>query len=196
MIARAFSSATGAMVVTAGLLLIMQILIATGQHVIGEPRIRHDLRLIKVRDEEDLVTRELPPARPTKPAQPPLTVIDGPEPESGAGVPVPAPLPPANPTTTVGINSGDGPLFNIFKVSPTYPASAIARGLEGSVLVQYDITAEGQVTNVVVLESTHSIFNKAAITAAYRFKYKPRTVDGIAYETKGLRNLFRFEMED
>ncbi|MGI9238023.1 MAG: energy transducer TonB, partial [Woeseiaceae bacterium] len=82
------------------------------------------------------------------------------------------------------------------KVSPTYPSIAIARGLEGSVLVQYDVTTEGQVANVVVLESTHSLFNKAAIAAAYRFKYKPRTVDGVPYETEGLKNLFRFEMED
>ncbi|MGI9236357.1 MAG: energy transducer TonB [Woeseiaceae bacterium] len=196
MIARAFSSATGAMVVTAGLLLVMQILIATGQHVIGEPRVRHDLRPTKVRNDEEIVTRELPPARPTKPVVPPRTVIDGPEPQSGHGVRVPAPPPPGNPTTTLGINYGDGPLFNIFMVSPTYPTAALSRGLEGSVLVQYDVTTEGQVANVVVLESTHSIFEKVAIAAAYRFKYKPRTVDGVAYESHGLKNLFRFELED
>ena len=63
-------------------------------------------------------------------------------------------------------------------------------------LVQYDVTTEGQVVNVVVLESSDRIFEKAAITAAYRFKYKPKTVDGIPYESKGLRNLFRFLMEE
>jgi len=196
MIARAFSSAMGATAITAGLLLVMQVLIATGQEIIGEPRVRHDLTLTKVRDDNDIVKREIPPVRPVKPLVPPRTIAERTPPEAGPGVHIPAPKPPGSGTTITGINYGDGPLFNIFKVSPTYPSAAIARGLEGAVLVQYDVTTEGQVTNVTVLESTHSVFNRAAIAAAYRFKYKPRTVDGVPYSTRGLKNLFRFEMEE
>jgi len=198
MIARAFSSATAAFVVTSGLLLVMQILIATGQEIIGEPRAKHVLGLIKVRKEEEVVTRETLPTRPIKPPVPPPTEPMGSSPESGRGVRVysPPPTPPSAGKATLGINYGDGPLFTIVNVSPNYPSVALARGLEGTVLVKFDVTTEGQVVNVVVVETSNSIFNKAAITAAYRFKYKPKTVDGIPYETLGLRKQFRFELDE
>lgn len=175
----------------------MQILIVAGVDIIVEPRTKFSLGLMKVRSEEDVVAEPPLPERPAKPPMPPKTVLDGTTSESGPGVRVisPPPSPPAGGTTELGINYGDGPLFNIFKVSPNYPATAIARGLEGTVLVQYDVTTTGQVTNVVVLESSNRVFDNAAVAAAYRFKYKPKTIDGILYETKGLRNLFRFEME-
>jgi len=196
MIARAFTSATGALAITAGLLLIMQLLIATGEDIITEQRIRHFVGLAKVRNDREVVTRETLPPRPVKPLVPPVTVFHGEALESGSGVHLPAPPPPDSATSVQVSNYGDGPLFNIFKVSPTYPSVAIARGLEGTVLVQYDVTAQGQVVNVVILESSHTVFNKAAVAAAYRFKYKPKTVDGVPYGANGLRNLFRFEMED
>ena len=176
----------------------MQLLIAAGEEIIVEQRVRHDLGLSKVRNDEEVVTSPPLPKRPDKPKLPPTTTWTGPTSDPGPGihVPSPPPTPSGGGTTITGINYGDGPLFNIIKVSPTYPTRAAARGLEGTVLVQYDVTTEGQVVNVVVLESSDRIFEKAAITAAYRFKYKPKTVDGIPYESKGLRNLFRFLMEE
>ena len=198
MIARAFSSATGGVVITAGLLFVMQFLVATGKSIIIEPRARYEVRLAKVQEEEDVVPETMRPKRPDKPRVPPNTILPGPTASTGPGVyvPAPPPAPTGGNTQPIGINYGDGPLFNIIKVSPTYPTRAAARGLEGTVLVQYDVTTSGQVANVVVLESSDRIFEKAAIAAAYRFKYKPKTVDGIPYESKGLRNLFRFEMEE
>jgi len=198
MIARALSSATAGIAVTIGLLFVMQLLIATGEEIIVEKRIRHDLGLSKVRRDEEVVKKAVMPKRPDKPKLPPTTTFTRPTDGPGAGihVPIPAPTAPSGGTTITGISYGDGPLFNIIKVTPTYPTRAAARALEGTVLVQYDVSAEGQVINVEVLSSTDRIFEKAAIAAAYRFKYKPKTVDGIAYESRGVRNLFRFEMEE
>ncbi|MDH5214613.1 MAG: energy transducer TonB, partial [Gammaproteobacteria bacterium] len=64
------------------------------------------------------------------------------------------------------------------------------------VIVSYDVLANGAVANVVVTESSHSVFDDAAIAAAYRFRYKPRIVDGVAIETHGLGNRFVFRIED
>ena len=91
--------------------------------------------------------------------------------------------------------TGDGPLINIIRVQPLYPAIAATRGLDGTVTVQFDVSEIGTVENVTVIHSTNRIFNKAAIDAAYRFKYKPKVIDGTRYRATGLQQLFRFEME-
>ena len=198
MIARAFMSAAGGIAATTGLLFVMQLLIASGEDIVVEPRVPTMLGLGKVREDRDVTTTPPIPTPPIKPVQPPPTVMPPPEGEAGPGIHIAlsVPEPPTGGTAITGINKGDGPLFNIIKVSPDYPARAAAQGLEGTVLVQYDVTTAGLVVNVVVVESTHRVFEKAAIAAAYRFKYDPKTIDGVAYETKGLRNLFRFEMEE
>jgi protein TonB len=197
MIARAFSSVTASVAVTAGLLFIMQILIATGEEIIVDLRPRFDLRILELKSKNHVLVTPSMPQRPIKPIVPPRTKLPAAGNNSGTGVHIPytAPSPPDGGAIPSGINYGDGPLVNIYKVYPNYPTRAASRNLEGTVLVQYDVTSTGEVVNVVVLESTDRIFDKAAIAAAYRFKYKPKTVDGIPYGTTGLRNLFRFEME-
>ena len=71
-----------------------------------------------------------------------------------------------------------------------------AQRLEGYVIVQFDVTAIGSATNISVLKSSHSVFERNSIRAAERFKYKARIIDGQAVATCGLRNQFTFEMED
>lgn len=87
-------------------------------------------------------------------------------------------------------------LVNILKVAPTYPIAALQKNLEGYATVRFDVTELGTIENVVVIDATHSVFHKAAIAAAYRFRYKPRVVDGVAQSTRGLVNRFVFKIED
>lgn len=197
MIARVFSSVTASLAVTTGLLFVMQILIATGEDIIVDPRVRFELPVIVMKTKNQMLKAPPVPSRPIKPVMPPTIKQASSISSTGKGIPIPyaAPSPPDGSSIPSEINYGDGPLVNIYKVYPTYPARAASRSLEGTVLVQYDVTETGAVVNVVVLESTDKIFDKAAIAAAYRFKYKPETVDGVPYATTGLRNLFRFEME-
>lgn len=89
----------------------------------------------------------------------------------------------------------DGPLVAMVRVRPVYPPRAIAMNLDGWALVQFDVSSDGTVTNATVVESSHSVFDKAAIDAVLRFRYKPRVVDGVPQGMTGLRNLFRFEMD-
>jgi protein TonB len=90
----------------------------------------------------------------------------------------------------------DGPLVPLVRVSPTYPARAQQAGLEGWVLVQFDVLATGTVANIRVVESSAAVFENSARKAAARFRYKPRIIDGVAIETAGVQNLFRFHMEN
>jgi len=62
--------------------------------------------------------------------------------------------------------------------------------------LQFDVTAEGKVVNIVIVESSNSVFDNAAIKAVARFKFKPRVVDGIALVSTGIQNLFTFRLDD
>jgi protein TonB len=46
------------------------------------------------------------------------------------------------------------------------------------------------------LQSTSSLFERAATRAVLKFKYKPRVVDGIPVEVVGVKTRITFELED
>jgi len=59
------------------------------------------------------------------------------------------------------------------------------------------VTAAGTVKDVVVIEAKpEGIFDKASIAAALKFKYKPRIVNGEPITVAGVRNIFRYNLED
>jgi len=51
------------------------------------------------------------------------------------------------------------------------------------------------VRDVLVVESTSSRFERAAVEAAMKFKYKLRVIDGVPVEVPGVRNKIAFEIE-
>ena len=197
MMTRIFSAITGGVTVTASLFFVMQNLIANGEEVVGSSTPGIVIDWIRIENETDIQVETPAPTRIDKPKIPPTTQsiesteTDGPV----INVSLTPPTPSEKRPVFTGLGLGDGPLINIIKVSPQYPTIAASKGLEGTVTVQFDVTAQGIVVNAVIIESTSRVFNKAAIAAAYRFKYKPRVVDGVSYGATGLRNRFRFEME-
>lgn len=198
MITRALLSAIAGLVVTMGLFYVMHLLIVTGEKVVVEPRPRDKLVWVRAPDPHDPII-ETPPIRKIDkpPVQPTIETVrptDGGL--AGPGVTVAPPLPGPGDKIIAGFGIGDSPLINIIKVRPQYPAAAVTRNLEGTVIVRFDVTALGTVENVVVVESTNRIFNKAAVDAAYRFKYKPQVVDGNNYGARDLQQLFRFELDN
>ena len=71
-------------------------------------------------------------------------------------------------------------------VAPVYPARAIARQLEGYVVLEFTVTRIGTVRDAFVVTSTNSVFDRPAMEAVYKFKYKPRVVDGEPVEAPGV----------
>lgn len=90
----------------------------------------------------------------------------------------------------------DGEYLPIVRVLPQYPARAAERGLEGRVLVIFTVTPNGSTTNVRVLESSDRIFERNAVRAAERFKYKPKVVNGKAVSVDDVRTVITFVLED
>ncbi|HKA15223.1 MAG TPA: energy transducer TonB [Myxococcota bacterium] len=61
----------------------------------------------------------------------------------------------------------------IHRENPAYPYSALARGVEGSVLVEYTVDGNGQVVAPRVIEATPpGVFDRAALRALSRWRYE------------------------
>ena len=197
MMKRYLSSAPIGFAVTLGLLYAMHVLIDSGEAAFVQPREADLLGWIAEPPKDDpplvdeLPERINPPEIPPN-LQPPTTH------ESGDRRIVVTPG-PTDPTPTGGIEfspyNSDGPLVHMVRVQPTYPAIAESRGIEGFVTVRFDVTPEGLASNVTVVESSHGIFEKAAIKAAQKFRFKPKVVDGTPVATAGVGYRFRFEMK-
>jgi protein TonB len=96
----------------------------------------------------------------------------------------------------ISLDSSDGDYLPIVKVAPVYPRRAQSRGIEGFVVVEFVVTKNGSVRDPVVIQAKpEDIFNRAAIAATLKFKYKPRVVDGVAMEVAGVQNKISFEMD-
>ena len=93
--------------------------------------------------------------------------------------------------------SGDGEYLPIVKVAPIYPRRALTRNIEGYVLLEFVVTSTGAVRDPEVIEAKPpGFFERAAIQAALKFKYKPKVIDGEPVEVSGVRNRIVFEMSD
>ncbi len=98
----------------------------------------------------------------------------------------------------IGLGTGDGEYLPIVKVAPIYPRRAAERGIEGTCMVMYTVTTAGTVKDVQVVEGhcENQVFERPSVDAALRFKYKPRVIDGVAVEVRGVYNRFYYEQEE
>ncbi len=136
-------------------------------------------------DREALTETQLPPS-----ARPELT--GDPIRVSPAHYPGPGELA----TVPQGIATPDGPLISIVRVQPVYPPAAVQRGLEGWVDVRFDVMPNGLAANIVAVASSNRVFEKAAIEAAQRFRFKAPVVNGTPQSAYGVEYRFRFTMDD
>ena len=72
------------------------------------------------------------------------------------------------------------------------------KGLEGECVVIYTVTTNGSTRDVKVVENMcdDSVFWRASVEAAKKFKYKPRVIDGEAIEVHNVTNRFIYELEE
>jgi protein TonB len=197
--------------VAASLLFLMQALIASGQAAITEHKSMRVVDFVRVKREERLESKRAKPDRPPNPDQPPPEApqpsMDDASGDFGESTAVSAvqnaPVPVADvamdvsPGFGVAAGTADGDYLPIVKVAPVYPQRAIDRGIEGYVIVEFTVTKTGAVRDPRVVEYEPStIFNKAALAAALKFKYKPRVVDGEPIEVHGVLNKITFQLED
>jgi protein TonB len=62
-------------------------------------------------------------------------------------------------------------------VDPVYPPLAVAARVQGAVVLQCVITAEGTVSEIAIV-SGHVLLNDAAVAAVSRWRYRPTLLNG------------------
>lgn len=151
------------------------------------------IEFVRIRQDEitQIKERRVPkkPPPPKEPPPPPKMKI------SRQDQPPPTPLDIETPDIDVGY-SGEGPYLGqwqagdpaaegeaipIVRIEPQYPREALLKGIEGWVRVRFTILPDGSVDNPFVVEAEpRRVFDRAAIRAILRWKFKPRIVDGQA----------------
>jgi protein TonB len=81
------------------------------------------------------------------------------------------------------------------RIAPDYPPEAVAQKLEGRVVLEFTITAQGTTKDISVVESSAPVFEQSAIAAVSRWRYSPRVVDGGGVESPGIHTVIRFALE-
>lgn len=83
-----------------------------------------------------------------------------------------------------------GPLYRsaTIKVAPQYPEQCRARGAEGKVIVQFDVTDRGETTNIRIVSSADSCFERAVVRAVQGWRYPPEM-------QRDLVEVFDFQLE-
>jgi biopolymer transport protein ExbB len=201
---RFFVSLVTAFLVTASLLFLMQTLIETGRKALTETSPVSFAEFVRIKRAEQVETRDEKPQKimPEEKPQVVTPVLDT-KAEVGSidigqqqGM-----MDIAVGGFGVGAKLGDYGMSDaeympIVRVVPLYPRQAAVLGLEGYVIVSFTVTTTGTVKDCVIVESTNAIFNRAAVQAALKFKYKPRIIDGVPVEVHDVQTKLTFQFEE
>lgn len=167
-----------------------------------------EIKIADIRMPKHEIETRVAEAKPEKPQEPDLPPPDIPEPTfdtpnaNMGGLNMTAPTFQAEISVNIGGFSGDGEYLPIVKVAPEYPNNAASRGIEGFCTVEFTVTTTGTTRDVRAIESDcitkegrpTTVFNRASVRAAERFKYRPKVVDGEPIEVPGVRNRFVYEL--
>jgi protein TonB len=161
-------------------------------HRINFTPLKHDTPTVgKPRD------KGKPPEREELP--PPITIDTTPCRDCGGQIEL---IPAIQPTRPPGVGSrpdfmaggsNEAEVQPIVRILPDYPPNGHG---DGWVLVQFDITRVGTVANARVVDaSPRGMFEKNALKAIERWRYRPAVMDGQAVERRGLRVRLSFVLE-
>ena len=190
-----------ASVVTFALFYLMQSLVVDQDASLGEDESVRLMDIVQPQREEKVQTKEReaekPPEVKTPPPEMQLNTNTNINAEAGLG------NFDAQVEVETNIQSGsvgaptDGEYLPIVKVPAQYPRRAAERGIEGWVMLEFTVTKQGTVTDVEVVDADpKGYFERSAVRAAQKWKYKPKVVNGQAIAVTGVRHKVTFEMAD
>lgn len=165
-----------------------------------------DFTKVKLEQEAKEISRRIP-KKPPPPKEPPKVQKMNVTQEQQVSSPMPMMNMPnldvaANGTGpflgTVGsVNMNEeGGVIPIVRISPQYPRKALMAKIEGWVKVRFTITPGGTVINPQVVDAKPKrMFDRAALNAIRKFKFKPKVVNGQKVEQIATQTI-EFELPD
>ena len=193
-----FSVAVGALV-TAALFLLMQALIKSDHSPFEDAPLARIVDFVPVVEDIQFETKRKLPKKPPPPDEPPPDLPEvALDPTLGTmGIEITVPGPESEEPTAHGSGLVDGEMMPVAAVTPIYPSRAAARGIEGFVLLEFTVTRTGAVRDPKVVEaSPPGVFDRAAMEAALKFKYRPRVVNGTPMAVSGVLNRITFRLRN
>lgn len=179
----------------------LHLLIAGGGHFTTDSESLATVDFVRLKKETDLQTRlrqKPPKPEPPKTPPPPKMQVDTPPPDAP---PTPFQMPKMNLPTTIsggpflgsfvgGDLSGTSELIPLVRIQPQYPRDALRDGIEGTVTFEITINPDGTVKSAKVISAKpRGVFESAAMASIYKWKFKPKVVDGKPVETTGVQPL-------
>ena len=186
-----------ALVITCFLFIVMQTLISQQDSSLEDAAAKTKIDFIRLKRDEDTNIKNRKPPRPkqkTNEPPPPVKHYKPPPPLSS----LVKSIPDRARLSLLGnpLLSADGDILPLVRVLPQYPPRALNRGIEGWVLVEFTISKTGRVLNPKIVKADPpQIFNRAALRAVLRWKYKPQIIDGTAQDRSGVQTVITFELE-
>lgn len=190
--------------VTFLLFLFMRAMIALGGSGLDE---RDTVRLpdfVRVPSESSLHTKERElPDKEKPPEEPPPPEISAPESDVTSANAIKISAPPVD----TGLDLKGGPMLvaaaadtdivPLVRVEPMYPRSAMQRGVEGYVTVEFTISANGTVKDAKAVDADpKGVFNQAALAAVRKWKYNPKIENGQAVDRPGVVVTLEFKIHE
>ncbi|WP_444911657.1 energy transducer TonB [Microbulbifer sp. PAAF003] len=198
---RLLGAGTLAVATTFGLIFTMHQLIAANMKA---PEDKETFKVADVVMPDTKIETQYDTAKPVKPDEPETPPPEMPEPDFeepdlDGNINISAPKAGGG-VKLSGFSFGEGDYLPIVKVQPQYPRRAQQRGIEGYVIVEYTVTTNGSVRDPIVIEAftldgkPTTVFNRAALKSALKYKYKPRVVDGKPIEVPNVKTKISFNM--
>ena len=195
---RLIAAAAVAIGVTFGLFLFMHKLISSGGDNRGELEAIAGIHFgpVEIPDEITAKTRRKPPKPPPpkEPPPPPKMQISKMDPNVQQMPQLDLPQLDIPMSGGAGMflgnfqqvdNTAEGDIIPVVVIRPMYPREAAISGIEGWVKVEFTITEVGTVKDPRVVDAEPArMFNREAIRAILKWKFKPRVIDGVAVERR------------
>lgn len=94
------------------------------------------------------------------------------------------------------INRPTGDATPIVRINPKYPTTAARDGIEGWVQLSFSISPAGEVIDPVVINAEPKrTFDREAIRAIKRWKYRPKVIEGVAQLQTGQTVQLDFKLQ-
>ena len=194
--------------ISLGLFFLMQSLIDSGEQNTNASSEGQIMEFIRIREDETLSIKDRrkpqKPKPPKEPPPPPKLIVEKQVKPTMNRIKIEIPnidLPSiAGGGPFLGNWAGnplaEGDVLPIVRIDPQWPREALVKGIEGYVVVEVTIGADGSVKDVRVIQSEpRRMFDRNVIRAVLKWKFKPRIINGVPVERKAIQML-EFTLDD